>query len=76
MEHGQRQELVDAEAAVATTNVATGTANAGVNAATGAVETGTADTSLAARRSIFACGDGVGTFEPEARRLQAAFVIP
>ena len=63
MEHGQRQELVDAEAAVATTNVATGTVNVGVNAAAGAVETLTTDIALAARRFIFADGDIIGTSE-------------
>ena len=75
MEHGQRQELVDAEAADATTNVATGTANAGVNATTGVVETGMADIALAARRLRFADSDRVGTFAPEARRLRASFVM-
>ena len=54
MDHDQRQELVDAEAADATTTVATGTANAGVNAATSLVETGMADIALAARRLRFA----------------------
>ena len=75
MEHGQRQKLVDAKAADAITNVATGSANAGVNADTGAVETSTADIALAVRRLRFAYGDGVGMFEPEARRLRAAFVM-
>ena len=75
MEHGQRQKLVDAKAADAITNVATGSANTGVNADTGAVETSTADIALAARRLRFADGDGVGTFKPEARRLRAAFVM-
>ena len=73
MEHGQRQELVDAKAAVATTTVATVTANVGVNAAAGAVETLTADKALAARRLIFADGDSVGTFDREAHRLRAVF---
>ena len=76
MDQGQRKELVDAEAADATTSAATGTADTGVNAAASAVETGTVDIALAARRLRFADGDGVATFDLEARRLQAAFVTP
>ena len=75
MEHGQRLELVDTKAAVATTNVATVTANAGVNAAAGAVKTLTTDIALAARRLRFEDGDGVGTFDPEAHCLRAALVM-
>ena len=75
MEHGQRQELVDAKTAGAITNVATGTANVDVNAAIGSVETVTADTTLAARRLRSPYSDGIGTFQPEAHRLRAAFAM-
>ena len=75
MEHDQRQELINAKAMIATTNVTNGTANTGVNAATGAVETDTANIALTTRMLRFMDDKGVGTFEPEPGQLRAAFVM-